>query len=107
MDNNILQSFKKLIKLDIDKPINFNDATEYLNVSKSFLYKLTHKRLIKFYKPSGKKIYFLKSDLLKWVQQNPVNSNESIEQKAIDYVALNGVAKWSLMCISSMRNKLI
>jgi len=55
MDNQILQSIKELFKLDVDKPINFDEACHYLGVSKSFLYKLTHKRLIKFSKPNGKK----------------------------------------------------
>ncbi len=93
MSNQVLEEIKKLFKQDVDKPINFDEACIYLNVSKSFLYKLTHKRLIRFSKPNGKKIYFLKSDLFKWMQSNPIKTIAEIEQKATDYVGLNGVAK--------------
>jgi excisionase family DNA binding protein len=41
----------------------FNDVCNYLNISRSHLYKLTSASLIPHYKPSGKMLYFKKSEL--------------------------------------------
>ncbi len=66
--------------------LNFNDASTFLNYSKSYLYKLTHSRQIPHYKPNGKMLYFKKSDLEEWLLRNRVKTADEIEQEAIDYV---------------------
>lgn len=43
------------------------EAAEFLSISKSSLYKLTHKKILPFYKPNGKLIYFKKLDLLDFI----------------------------------------
>lgn len=68
-----------------EKHFSFNDASVYLNVSKSYLYKITHFKIIPFYKPNGKKIYFKKTDLDNWLFRNRIKSNDEIEQEAINY----------------------
>ena len=65
---------------------NFNDACQFLDYSKSYLYKLTHSRQIPHYKPNGKKLYFKRSDLEAWLLRNRVKTASEIEQEAIDYV---------------------
>ena len=59
----------------------FKEAIEYLNVSDSFLYKMTSARKITFFKPSGKLIYFKKEDLDDWLLQNKVKSIDETEQE--------------------------
>jgi len=68
------------------RPLTFKEAAEYLDISSSYLYKLTSTSKITHYKPNGKKIYFEKSDLKKWLLRGKVLSEAEIEQKAIDYV---------------------
>lgn len=46
-----------------EKPLSFEEAADYLDLSKSWLYKLTARDAIPHYKPFGKKIYFLKTEL--------------------------------------------
>ena len=58
----------------------FKEAIEYLNVSDSFLYKMTSARKITFFKPSGKLIYFKKEDLDKWLLQKKSKAVEETEQ---------------------------
>lgn len=70
-----------------EKPMSFAEAAEYLDISKSHLYKMTSKSQIKFFKPNGKKIYFRKSDLNNWLFRNESSTEKELEQKAIDYVA--------------------
>lgn len=69
---------------DIERPLTFTEACNFLQISKSTLYKLTWKKKIKFYKPGkgvgcGGKLYFKKSDLLKWVYGKPpaINGRKS------------------------------
>jgi len=75
-----------------DKPLSLSEAAEYLDVSKSHLYKLTHKNQITFFKPNGKKIYFKKSDLNKYLFRNRKASEMELDQRAVDYVTLNKVS---------------
>jgi len=66
--------------------LSFKEACQYLSVSNSWLYKLTHRRMIPFYRPNGKMIYFKKTDLNNWLLRNRVSTDEEIEQKTIDIV---------------------
>ncbi len=70
------------------RPLTFKEATKYLDISSSYLYKLTSTTKITHYKPNGKKIYFKESDLKKWLLRGKVLSESELEQKAIDYVHL-------------------
>lgn len=54
--------------------LNFKEAIEFLGVSKSMLYKLTHKKEIPYYKPNGKLIFFKKSELEEWILGNRISS---------------------------------
>ncbi len=79
LTNNISENLNKEI-------FNFNDACQFLDYSKSYLYKLTYSRQIEHYKPNGKKLYFKRSDLEAWLLRNRVMTADEIEQEAIDYV---------------------
>lgn len=52
--------------------LSLNEATEFLKMSKSCIYKLTSQKKIQHYIPGGKKIYFRKSDLENWLLQNRI-----------------------------------
>ncbi len=86
---NKLDSIESLLKGRTEKPLTFNEAAEYLGLSKSFLYKLTSSNNIPCYKPEGKKLYFSKSELDSWLLRNPVKTKTEIEQEADDYI-VNG-----------------
>jgi len=74
--NEIINRQKKIEKLLVYQSISvkgmldFNETVDYLKISKSKLYKLTHKRRIEFFKPEGKKLYFSKATLDKFLQKN-------------------------------------
>jgi excisionase family DNA binding protein len=63
--------------------LSFDEASKFLNLSKSYLYKLTSGNLIPHYKPQGKMLYFEKAELEAWLRQNPV---KQIEQEAQKYI---------------------
>ena len=66
--------------------LSFDEASRFLNLSKSYLYKLTASNLVPHYKPQGKMLYFEKSELEAWLRQNPVKTKAQIEQEAQRYI---------------------
>lgn len=80
-----LKQIQELLEAN-EKPLTFEEARAFLQVSKSTLYKLTHKKLIPFSKPGGKVLYFKKADLINWMNSNPVKSAEQIDEVATNYV---------------------
>ena len=69
--------------------LSFDEASKFLNLSKSYLYKLTSGNLIPHYKPQGKMLYFEKADLEAWLRQNPIKKQMQIEQEAQRYILAN------------------
>lgn len=67
--------------------LSFEEASKFLNLSKSYLYKLTSAGLIPHYKPQGKMLYFEKVELEEWLRQNPVRSKQEVKDMAVTYVA--------------------
>lgn len=65
--NELFASLKKSIKHQDEKPLSFKEASAYLGFAPSYLYKLTSRKVIPHYKPSGKMLFFSKADLDDWV----------------------------------------
>jgi len=86
-DQTILNQLNSIVEQD-SRPLTLQEASEYLGISKSYLYKLTSTAKIPHYKPNKKKIYFEKSDLKKWLLRGRVSSEQELNQKATDYVNL-------------------
>lgn len=67
-----------------DKEIlTFSEAVTFLALSDSALYKKTSRREIPHYKPSGKIIYFKKSELQEWMLANRIASVEELSGEAL------------------------
>ena len=66
------------------KVLSFEEASKFLNLSKSYLYQLTSKALIPHYKPQGKMLYFEREELEKWLMKNPIKSKQELKDEASD-----------------------
>lgn len=64
--------------------LTLQETAEYLKVSKSFLYKLTSKKEIPFYKPTGKLIYFNKLEVDQWIKDGKVKTSEETTENLIN-----------------------
>lgn len=62
-----LTSIETLLRDNQDKPLNLTQAADYLGFSQNYLYKLTSKKIIPHHKPTGKVIFFLKTELEEWI----------------------------------------
>lgn len=69
--------------------LTFEEAVMFTGLAKSYLYKLTASGKIPYYKPSGKLIYFDRSELERWMLRNPVKTADEIEQQAVNYCHTN------------------
>lgn len=61
------------------------EAAKYLGISKSYLYRLTMRKEIPFYKPLGKICYFDRKELDEWIRAHRVATDEELEQQAQSY----------------------
>jgi excisionase family DNA binding protein len=73
--------------------LSFKEALVYLDISESFLYKLTSKKAIDFTKPNGGKIYFKKTDLDNWMLQVKTTSARALEESVFNHLNKNGNGK--------------
>lgn len=62
-----LSTLEELIKKKDDKPLTFKEACSYLGYAPSYLYKLTYRKVIPHYKPTGKMIFFSKNEIDEWI----------------------------------------
>ena len=99
MDEQVLTEIRELKKLIYEQNmlqkevLNFNEAAVYLEVSHSHLYKLTSTGTIPAYKPNGKKLYFNREELNKWLLSNRQASISDIGEEVSQFKLKSGRAK--------------
>ena len=71
--------------------LTVEEASRFMDIARSSLYKMTSDRSIPFYRPNGKLIYFEKSDLLAWMR-----SNRTISQKEVNEHAHQALQKMAM-----------
>ena len=68
---------------------NTTEACEFLNISKSTIYKMTSSKSVPFYKPNGKNMYFKKVELEEYLTKKRQISNSEIETEVSAYLTRN------------------
>lgn len=69
--------------------LSLEEACKFLSLSASHIYKLTSTNQIPHYVPTGKKIYFNRSEIEQWLLKNRKTPSVDIEQQAANYLILN------------------
>lgn len=64
--------------------LNIDEACEFLGYKKSYIYRLTSMGVLPYSKPNGKKLYFDRDKLERWMLSNASETN--IEEIAETYV---------------------
>lgn len=62
--------------------LTLEEASAFLGIAKSTLYKMTHTNVIPYFKPAGKLIFFEKKALLDWVRGAKALSEEELKEEA-------------------------
>ena len=73
-------------KLDIQAQeakniLTLEEVAEYTHLSKSYVYTLTSKGDIPYYKPNGKQLYFKRTEIDEWLLTNRNKTNQEIERE--------------------------
>lgn len=80
-----LADIKLYSLLAAKKVLDINDMVLLTGLSKNYIYKLTYRNEIPYYKPNGKLIYFDRQEIENWMKQNKVTSVVEAEQAASKY----------------------
>ena len=62
-----------------------SECAEYMGISLSTLYKMTHARTIPHYKPTGKMLYFNSAEIEAWLLSNRVRTDEELQAEALSF----------------------
>lgn len=83
-----LDEMERRIMTTSDVFMNVRQTAEYLGFRPSYVYKLSHYRIIPFYKPTRKKLFFKKSDIDTWIMSKKKNSISEVKVEAQKYLRL-------------------
>ena len=81
-----LTAIESLLVATQPKPLTFKEAAEFLDFSRSYLYRLTSQGRVPCYKPEGKRVYFDRAELVNWLKRNRIRPQEEIEETAASYI---------------------
>ncbi len=88
-----LNTIKAYCLLAAKNVLCLDDVALLTGLSKSYLYKMTCQKQIPYYRPSGKQIYFDRSEIETWMKQNRVQTQQEAEQMAAAYCIRKGGAR--------------
>jgi excisionase family DNA binding protein len=86
---NELKEIKELLKkqtIQQKEILTIEEASEFLGLSVSRLYKMTSNKEIPHYKPGGKKIYLNRKELEQWILNSRVASAYDYDEKLDSYL---------------------
>lgn len=86
LDNEQLQELADIVAAKVvitsKEVLTSREATRYMGISQSYLYKLTMRQEVPYYKPFGKICYFNRHELDEWMQKNRINTAAEAAQQA-------------------------
>lgn len=83
--NNSNDNNRVKIKEPNKQVLTADEAADYLGITRSYLYKMTMRKEIPYYKPNGKNLYFDLDELNSWIKKCRVSSQFEIEERARTY----------------------
>lgn len=81
-----LDRIEKLLVRNAKPILTVDDLINYSGYSRSYIYKLVHRKEIPFYKPGGKNLFFKREEINDWLLQNKTKSESEIEVEAYQYI---------------------
>lgn len=75
-----LQTIKEYCLLGAKNVLTLEDVVLLTGLTKQHIYKLTHNRVIPYYRPNGKNLYFDRSEIEAWLKQGKVSTLDEMRQ---------------------------
>ncbi len=76
-----LEGITKLLENQNLELLDVKQTAEYLKLQPSYIYSLIHQKKIPHYKPLGKRVYFNKLELNKWITESKIKSIDEVEKE--------------------------
>lgn len=77
-----LDEVKRNTLLAAKKVLNVDDVVTLTGMTKAYIYTLTSKREIPFYKPNGRLIFFNRDEIEAWMMRGKVTPDSETEEAA-------------------------
>lgn len=84
----IKNSFKSKFSNDENEFLSIDETAKLIKLTKPTVYGLVNKKNIPFHK-KGKRLYFLKSEILDWIKGGKCKTKSDIQKQADAYLANN------------------
>ena len=78
-----LKEIKHLLLMNSKNVLTSTEVSMMYGISPGYLYHLTSDKLIPYYKPNGKKIYFLKEEIETWLLRNRQDTVDEMQQQVV------------------------
>jgi excisionase family DNA binding protein len=66
----------------MEKPMTVEEATDFLSISRTYLYRLVRDGRLTGYNPGGRRLYFQKGDLEAYLLRGRRASSEELRERA-------------------------
>ena len=88
VSENVLQSINTSSPVEVPNFLTIDEAAKLINLTKPTVYGLVHQNKIPYLK-KGKRLYFVKVDLLEWINSGNQTTKSEAEIKADAYLFNN------------------
>ena len=78
-----LEEIKRYALMGAKTVLTMEEAALFTGLTKAYLYELTWRKAIPFYKPNGRRIYFNRAELEAWLMQNRVQTADEADGSAM------------------------
>ena len=88
VSENLLQAINTSIPIEEPSFLTIDEAAKLINLTKPTVYGLVHQNKIPYIK-KGKRLYFVKADILDWIKSGKQTTKSELEMKADAYLFNN------------------
>lgn len=82
----MFEELKQHILIQFKEVFSISDFCLYTGFSKPYAYRIVKKKVLPFYKPLGKEIFFRKEDVISFLTSNKVESKKATEQQVSKFI---------------------
>ncbi len=80
-----LEELKKVMLLQ-KEVFTIDELSLYTGYTVDYIYKMVHQGVIPYSKPNGKKLFFVKEEIVSWLSANKHKSDQELEIQANSYL---------------------
>lgn len=88
VSEHVIESINNSVPAEVSSFLTIDEAAKLINLTKPTVYGLVHQNKIPYIK-KGKRLYFVKADILDWINTGKQTTKSELEMKADAYLFNN------------------